>query len=286
MTKIKRIMAGYVAAFSIFVGGISANAVEIGDSPSEVVTNTGANPNQSVVVLEDRLEEIKNDSSLSEEDRQKHIEKIEYLIEVRDSNSGVSTYTTSTYKSPYSSKILSVPHCTQKYKNYCGPATIEQTYKFLNHNDAPPQVSIGSDFNMVPNGAGCDVQPILNYLNGHLGTSYQQFWLGSNGTSFDGCTKLICESVNKGYPPVLWVTIPNDYGISRGYKYDSKGEDITKWPYIVRGHYLNASGYTKYGETMEMTDPWLSWVDDYETYGGKFDVDNFTVYKVTNVVNV
>lgn len=249
-----------------------------------MITNTGVNPNQSMVVLEDRLEEIKSDASLSEEDKQKHIEKIEYLIEVRDgSNSGISTYTTSTYKSPNSSKILDVPYCKQKFNYWCGPATVEQTYRFLSRYGAPPQESIASSLSVTAD-KGCDIQPMLNFLNANLSTSYEQFWLSSNATNFDGSVKLICESVNNGYPPILWVKVPYSYGIGRT---DSNGNiDMTKWPYYVDGHYLNISGYSKYGETMQMTDPWLGWVEGYQYDGGKFDVDNFTVYKVTNVVCV
>ncbi|MBD5111393.1 MAG: hypothetical protein HDT42_02485 [Ruminococcaceae bacterium] len=269
-----------MAAFSIFAGGISANAVEIGDSPSEAVINTGANPNQPVVILEDRLEEIKNDDSMSEEEKQRHIEKIEYLIEVRDSNSGISTYTTSTYKSPYSSKILNVPYCKQKFDYWCGPATVEQTYKFLNRNNAPPQESIASGLS-VPENGGCDTQPILNYLNAGLGTSYEQFWLSSNATLFDGSVKLICESVNNGYPPILWVKVLGTPGDGR-----KDINDTTKWPYHTKGHYLNISGYSKYGETIQMTDPWLGWVPGYEYDGGKYYVDSSVVYTVSNVVCV
>lgn len=297
-TTIKTILLSCLATFSVFANGIVVNAVGIdGDNAdnditdsvysSEVVTNTGVNPNQPVVVLEDRLEEIKNDTSLTEEERQRHIEKIEYLIEVRDRDNGdILMYTTSTYKSPYSSRILSITQCSQKFNYWCGPATVEQTYKFLNFPyGAPPQESIASSLSAAP-GKGCDLQPMLNYLNGHLGTSYQQYWTGPKANDFDKCTELICEYVNKGYPPILWVSVSSDYGGNRGYKYSSNGENITRWPYTVGGHYLNASGYTKYGETMEMTDPWLSWVKGYETYNGKFDVDNYTVYKVTDVVSV
>lgn len=182
-TTIKTILLSCLATFSVLANEIGANAVGIDENnadnnttdsvySSEVITNTGVNPNQPVVVLEDRLEKIKNDTSMSEEERQKHIEKIEYLIEVRDSsNSGIFTYTTSTYRSPYSSKILAVPYCKQKFDYWCGPATVEQTYKFLSRYGAPPQELIASSLSVTPD-KGCDLQPMLNYLNGHLDTSY------------------------------------------------------------------------------------------------------------------
>lgn len=116
----------------------------------------------------------------------------------------------------------------------------------------------------------------------------EQFWCSANATNFDGCTELICESVNKGYPPVLWISVSRTYGVGRGTQDYGNGVrgNVKLWPYRVDGHYLNASGYTQYGETMEMTDPWLGWVDGYKADGGKFYVDNQTVYKVTNVVSV
>lgn len=298
-TTIKTILLSCLATFSVFANGIVVNAVGIdGDNAdndttdsvysSEVVTNTGVNPNQPVVVLEDRLEEIKNDTSLTEEERQRHIEKIEYLIEVRDRDNGdISMYTTSTYRSPYSSKILAVPYCKQKFDYWCGPATVEQTYKFLSRYGAPPQESIASSLSAAP-GKGCDLQPMLNYLNGFLGTTYEQYWTGPKANDFDKCTELICEYVNKGYPPILWISVSETYGVGRGTQDYGNGVrgNVKLWPYTVGGHYLNASGYTQYGETMEMTDPWLGWVDGYKADGGKFYVDNQTVYKVTNVVSV
>ena len=77
----KNILLSCLAVLSISVNGISANAAEIGeDIPrcgaskntilSEGPATTGVNLKQSMVILEDRLEEIKNDANLSEEDKQ------------------------------------------------------------------------------------------------------------------------------------------------------------------------------------------------------------------------
>ena len=290
----KNIFLSCLAVLTISVNGISANAAEIGgDIPecgasnntilSEGLATTGVNLKQSMVILEDRLEEIKNDASLSEEDKQKHIEKIEYLIDVRDScGSGLSTYTASEYTSPYKSKTLAVDFCSQKYNNYCGPATTEQTCKFLK-GSSHTQDTIASAYGMVPEGAGCDLQPILDYVNKQTGSSYEQFWLGKYATNFDGCTKIICESINKRIPPILWVSVSETWGLNRG---QGSNQDTTKWPYTIGGHYLNASGYFDKGELMQRTDPWLDRISGYKNAEGVFNVDNYTVYMVTNVVCV
>ena len=202
---------------------------------------------------------------------------------MRDScGSGLSTHTSSEYTSPYKSKTLDVDFCSQKYNNYCGSATTEQTCKFLK-DSSPTQYAIASAYAMVPEGAGCDLQPILDYVNKQTGSSYEQFWLGKYATNFDGCTKIICESINKRIPPILWVSVSETWGLNHG---QGSNQDTTKWPYTIGGHYLNASGYFEKGELMQMTDPWLDRISGYENAKDVFNVDNYTVYMVTNVVCV
>lgn len=239
------------------------------------VTNTGVNMNQTPVILEDRLEQIKNDDSMSEEKRQKHIEKIEYMINLRDSsNKARATYTHTKY-----GRTLSVPFCKQDNNEYCGPATAQQTYKFYN-GTAPSQRVIATGVKYTA-GVGCDVQNILDYLNNELDTAYEQFWLSSNATNQNGSIQLICESIDNGCPPIMWVSVSSTWGGNRDL---SASGDTTKWPYTVGGHFLNASGYTQNGQLYQMTDPWLTWVYT-NNQTGKFWVNNYTTYMVTNVVS-
>lgn len=231
--------------------------------------------NQTPVILEDRLEQIKNDSSMSEAEKQKHIEKIEYMIALRDS----SNKARSTYTHPKSYKALWVPFCEQDNDEYCGPATAQQTYKFYN-GSAPSQDIIATGVR-YREGIGCDVQDILDYLNTELDTVYEQFWLSSNATNHNGSIQLICESIDNDCPPIMWVSVSADWGGNR--TLGTTG-DTTKWPYTVGGHYLNASAYTQNGQLYRMTDPWLPWVYA-SNRTGEFWVDNYTTYMVTNVVS-
>lgn len=273
MKTAKSVLLSCIAALSIVANGVGASA-----SAVDLTNNTGVNPNQSVVILEDRLEEIKNDNNMSEEDKQRHIEKVEYLIELRDS----SNLTRATYTPPRYSKTLNVTYCEQENKYYCGPATAQQTYRYYKGTNYPSQSSIANAIGTTS--AGTDVQPILNYLNKNLGTTYEQFWLSSNATNYEGSVKLICESIENNCPPIVWVSVSSDWGGTRDLGING---DTAKWPYTVSGHYLNVSGYGKNGEVYEMTDPWLGWVyKPANNHKGKFWVDNYTTYKVTNVASV
>lgn len=263
----------------VFTAAVMALSITTAASASTVdwANNTGVNPNQPAVILEDRLEEIKNDNSMSEEDKQRHIEKVEYFIELRDS----SNLTRASYTPPHPSKMLPVPHCMQANNYYCGPATAQQTYKYYDAANAKSQKDIADEIKTTS--SGTDVQPILEYLNGDLGTTYEQFWLSANATNREGSVRLICESIEKNCPPILWVTVSSTWGGSRELGIDG---DTSKWPYTISGHYLNASGYSNNGSVYRMTDPWLG-KGDYipNPNGGMFWVDNYTTYMVTNVVS-
>lgn len=270
MKTTKSVLLSCIAALSIVANSVGASA-----STVDLTNNTGVNLNQSAVILEDRLEEIKNDNSMSEEDKQKHIEKVEYMIEQRDS----SNMARATYSHPKTTGSLKVPHCKQETDSYCGPATAQQTYKFYK-GKAPTQKDLADGVKYTP-GVGCDVQNILDYLNDSLDTTYEQFWLAANATNEDGSVRLICESIDNQCPPIMWVSVSDEWGGTR----DSGIEnDTSKWPYTVGGHFLNASGYKQNGKLLEMTDPWLTWKYTSNTTG-KFWVTRHTVYMVTNVVS-
>ncbi len=270
--KFKRLTAVLAATVMALSTATAASA-----STVDWANNTGVNPNQSAVILEDRLEEIKNDNSMSEEDKQRHIEKVEYFIELRDS----SNKTRATYTAPRKEKTLSVPYCKQEENNYCGPATVQQTCKYYGKANVDTQTDIAGEIGTTS--SGTDVQPILNYVNGKLGTTYEQFWLSANATNYEGSKRLICESIENNCPPIMWVSVSSGYGGNRNLGING---DTSKWPYTVGGHYLNASGYSNYGEVYRMTDPWLGkGVYTSNPNGGMFWVNNYTTYMVTNVVS-
>lgn len=136
---------------------------------------------------------------------------------------------------------------------------------------------------MVPNGSECALEnDILKYLNDNIGTSYVAYWLNANATNFEASTTLICNSIDNKVPPILWVTV-DDYSYIDESPKDER--NVTKWPYYTNGHYLNASGYVKYGEQMRMTDPYLPYAKGYtDDKIGTFYVTKDTVYMVTTTV--
>lgn len=276
MKTTKSVLLSCIAALSIVANGVGASASA---STVDLTNNTGVNPNQSAVILEDRLEEIKNDSSMSEEDKQRHIEKVEYFIELRDSSNLIRA----TYTAPHYSKTLAVPHCIQEENYYCGPATAQQTYRYYKGSNYPSQSSIAEAIGTTSS-SGTDVQPLLNYLNQNAGTTYEQFWLSKNATNYEGSVRLICESIENNCPPIMWISVSSDWGGTRDLGISG---DTSKWPYTVGGHLLNASGYSKNGDVYQMTDPWIGkGVYTTNPNGGKFWVDNYTTYEVTKVASV
>lgn len=219
---------------------------------------------------------MQNDPELTEEERQKHIEKIEYLFSVRDG----------THAEPLAlnfSGFLDVPFFKQDYENYCGPATTLQTYKFFKKYSVLDQETIAKKFYMVPNGGGCDLEShILNYLNENVGTSYHACWLSSIAYDLSATKVLVRDSIDNKIPPILWMAATDYSNIDTS---SNELRDKSKWPYYTGGHYLNISGYTSYGMLMDMTDPYLPYSKGYsDTTTGVFRVTSETVYKLGNAI--
>lgn len=288
-TRIKAIILSCLTVASFAVSGIGANASENDDEndrETSGVSNTGVNLDQPEVTLEEQLEKVQNDPELTEEERQMHIEKIEYLISVRD-----GTYAEPLALSPNYGKYLEVPFCSQEADNFCGPATTQQTYMFFKKTDVPSQTKIATAFGIEAedgsgNGKGTDVQQIVDYIHDKLGVQYVQYWPNRESCNMETTTTLICNSIDNKVPPILWVSVSRNYGTGR-YNNDKGVEDASKWPYPTRGHYLNASGYMKYGEQIRMTDPWADRVKELKDAKTlNYYVTRDTVYMVTNVVCV
>lgn len=281
-TKIKAIIFSCLTAASFAVCGIGANAsgIDIDENELEIteVSNTGANPNQPEVTLEEQLEKVQNDPELTEEQRQKHIEKIEYLISVRD-----GTYAEPLALSLNFSGFLDVPFIKQEYENYCGPATTLQTYKYFKRYTVLNQETIAGEFQMVPHGGGCDFEgQILKYLNDNVGTTYHTCWLSASAYDLSATKILVRDSIDNKIPPILWMKVTDYSNIDTS---PNELRDKSKWPYYTGGHYLNISGYTSYGMLMEMTDPYLPYSDGYsDTTTGVFRVSSETVYMLGKAI--
>lgn len=280
-TKIKTIILSCLTVASFAVSGIGASASETdGDENAPEISGVpnGANLDQPESTLEEQFEKVQNDPELTEEERQRHIEKIEYLFSVRDG----------TYAEPLAlnfSGFLDVPFFKQDYENYCGPATALQTYKFFKKYSVLDQETIAKDFHMVPNGGGCDLEGhILNYLNKNVGTSYHACWLGEIAYDLSATKVLVRDSIYNKIPPILYMKAINNSDIDTNP--DGK-RDKSKWSYRTYGHYLNISGYTSYGMMMQMTDPYLPYSDGYkDTPTGIFRVSSETVYNLGEAVCV
>ena len=55
---------------------------------------------------------------------------------------------------------------------------------------------------------------------------------------------------------------------------------IRDWRYSTNGHYMNANGYTNYGQRICVTDPYIKWIDASEP--GSYWVTSRELYDATH----
>ena len=103
-------------------------------------------PTEVILTNEERIEQIENDSDLTEEQKEEMIFKI---------TSDIAPYA-------FSPKHLGVRYFKQKNEYFCGPATVYQTLYYFNKT-SPSQDTIGTALGTTE--AGTDGSRIPDYLN-------------------------------------------------------------------------------------------------------------------------
>ncbi len=169
---------------------------------------------------------------------------------------------------PYiTSRNLAVPFFDQYYDNYCGPATLKQTYHFLNNNSWSPSLSsIANDVNT--SSSGTEQAAMENYLDLHFPSyNYETVWKGgsscSNVSSF---MNLVKSDINAQKPIIANIEID-------GYLLNNSG-----WIYTTGGHYLNISGYVldaSGNDYIVVTDPYLA---GHNISTGKYNISKNDFY--------
>lgn len=247
----------------------------------------GALPNQPHISLEQQLNDILMDTSLTDAEKTERAEKINHLIELQNgivnSNSRATIPTT---------LELTVQFHSQLYGDYCGPATTQQTYEYLyymknNRYYAPSQTTIAGKIGTIScmqekcttAGHGTSIQDILDYLNdSNLGCSYSSVWWWANQNGFD---TMVEESISDKTPVILYASI------SSGIAGRSNLSDRSKWLFATGGHFLNISGYNFKNSSdkyFNVTDPFADRFKGYSS--GKYDVNNSVVKAATNCICV
>lgn len=273
------VMSAVSIAISILCS--TANAVENTMEPNGVL------PNQPQISLEQQLNDIITDTSLTDAERTERAEKIYHLIELQNgivnSNSRATIPTT---------LELTVQFHSQLYGDYCGPATTQQTYEYLyymknNRYYAPSQTYIADKINTIScmkekcntAGHGTDIGNILTYLNGsNLDCYYSSIWWWANQDGFDA---MVQESIADKTPVIFYASICSAIAGR------SSVSDRTKWLFATGGHLLNISGYNFNNSSdkyFNVTDPFA---DRYTGYSsGKYNVNNSVVKAGANCICV
>ena len=178
-------------------------------------------PTEVILTNEERVEEIKNDPSLTEDEKEEMIFKI---------TSDVATYA-------FSPKHLGIKYFKQKYNYYCGPATVYQTLYYLNKT-SPSQDTIASALGTTTDGT--DGSKIPTYLNKQQDEVAYTIVSINNASTF---RSKIDSAMNNDYPVVLRVKFSSD----------------SAFGYNTAGHFLNLGGQTAGATQYEMVDPYYGY---------------------------
>lgn len=178
-------------------------------------------PTEVILTNEERIEQIENDSDLTEEQKEEMIFKI---------TSDIAPYA-------FSPKHLGVRYFKQKNEYFCGPATVYQTLYYFNKT-SPSQDTIGTALGTTE--AGTDGSRIPDYLNEHQNEVNYTIVSIDNASTFRNKVDM---AMNNDYPVVLRV------------KFDSS----SAFGYNTNGHFLNLGGQTAGATRYEMVDPYYGY---------------------------
>lgn len=172
-------------------------------------------------------------------------------------------------------KTLDVPYFEQEESYYCGPATVKQTYSFLNEflngsTYSPPQSNLRYILDTTEDGT--DQNNIETYLNSSFPSiSYSMLWRNGAYTNATQMFNLIKTDINNNKPSIAHVII------------SAKLEADSEWNYTTGGHYLNFRGYVEAVSTgvdiVLITDPNF---DGHGYSSGRYGVIKEAVYAATD----
>lgn len=163
-------------------------------------------------------------------------------------------------------KVLGVPYCEQETDYYCGPATAKQTVTYLT-GSAESQSDIWQDIKdddvEATNGT-----KLRNYINSKQNENIYSL---KNPSSASQMSEDIFYDLNLGIPVILWVKV-------------TEGGN---WLYTTSGgHFMNASGINTGGSLIEVTDPYIGWIDGHNYVAGKYWITSQEAYSATKARDI
>ena len=134
---------------------------------------------------------------------------------------------------PNASGSITVSVCTQETSYYCGPATVQQTLKYIN-GSAASQTSIANSIGTTT--AGSALSPMVTYTNNNQSRNTYIIIYDPNVQQIQN---MVSYAVSYRAPVMCRL------------KFTQGGN----WPYSTNGHFMNANGYHTYGDYILVTDP-------------------------------
>lgn len=233
-----------ILTFAVLFGG-NVYAAK-GVTNENTLLRGGDSMSDTPQTAEEQYEEMLEDSDYTEEVCQDFYTKI---------------FDTPSVRASISMTILAVPYCKQETNYYCGPATAKQTISAFN-GSAESQDEIWKQIKASSENS-TEGDKLRTYLNSQQNTTTYGLVYPASASAMSND---IYYDLNKKIPVVLWVKL-------------TKGGN---WLYSTSGgHFLNASGINTGGSLIEVTDPYIGWVDAKTYPSGKYWVTSSEAYSAT-----
>lgn len=179
--------------------------------------------------IEEQYQEMLSNPNLTNAKRQDIMESYNRIMAIKN---GYSVFKAKAY---VESCNLNVPYFAQENDHYCGPATVQQTYAFLNLRDngtgyCPSQSDIAKALKTTINGT--DQSKILDYINNTFNENYLVDWYFDEEEAESLMYNAMTEDMR---PPIL---------------------HVISWQYYpTDGHYMNVDAYNAEEDMFRVVDP-------------------------------
>ena len=180
--------------------------------------------------VESQIKDIIENDSLTPEQKEFHIDRMTW-----------ATSRKNTRNSMIFDASLNVPYFKQETTYWCGPATARQTIQFLNRTTPASQSQIATSMGSTT--AGSDMDQVINYINRNTNYNYIKASANNKENMRMNFYWAMTETIA---PPILRIRINNRVG---------------NWTYTTQGHFLNATGISRTGNMVRVTDPYIGWIN-------------------------
>lgn len=216
------------------------------------------------ITIDQQLEAVLKDDSISNEKKKLFQKKVnehnELLMKIKNektkSEGNQKEGTISALATSYSGS-LAVPYFKQETSYWCGPATTKQTVHFFNGYSSS-QSTIATAIGTTT--AGSVLSDMVKYVNSQQSTI--------NYLIITAPSEELIQSIAR------YTITGNEPAIAR-LKIVKGGS----WIYSSAGHYMNVTGYSNYGSSVRVTDPYIGWINP--SSNGSYYVTSNELYTAT-----